>query len=160
MALAGTGKFSDAEKEAASMEELMKDETLKIPMSPFSPVSEGSLVALETLKGFISLKNDKVKDAITHFQLASDRESSMVYTEPRDWILNPHQYLGTALLADKNYKAAELAFKTDLKKNAKNVWSLSGLEKALRAQGKKKEASSVAKELKTASAKSDTVFKG
>jgi tetratricopeptide (TPR) repeat protein len=148
MALAGKGAFTDADKEAAAMEELMKDESLKVPMAPFSPVSEGSKVALETLNGFIGLRNNNLKDAIDHFKIAAHTESHMAYTEPRDWMLNPHQYLGTAYLAARNYKDAELAFKTDLKKNAKNVWALNGLEKALRAQGKKKEASAVRKELK------------
>jgi tetratricopeptide (TPR) repeat protein len=81
-----------------------------------------------------------------------------VYTEPRDWMLNPYQYLGNAYLADKNYKKAEEAFRKDLTRNAKNVWSLNGLEKSLRLQGKKKEAAAVKNELKKASAKADVVI--
>jgi tetratricopeptide (TPR) repeat protein len=158
MAYAGKSNFEEAKKEAAMVEDIMKDESLTIPMSPFSPVSEGSAVAFETLSGYIALKQKDVKKAITHFEQAAKREWEMVYTEPRDWMLNPYQYLGTAYIADKNYKKAEEAFKKDLTRNAKNVWSLSGLEKALRLQGKKKAAMAVKGELKKASAKADVVI--
>lgn len=158
MAYAGKNNFKEARKEAALVEDLMKDTTLAIPMSPFSPVSEGSSVALELLKGFSAFKQKDNKKAIKHFEKAAQREWHMVYTEPRDWMLNPYQYLGTAYIADKNYKKAEEAFKRDLTRNAKNVWSLSGLEKSLRWQGKRKEAMAVKAELKKASAKADVVI--
>ena len=93
-----------------------------------------------------------------HLEEAAKRELNMVYTEPRDWMLNPYQWLGTAYLADKNYKKAEEAFRKDLTRNANNVWSLSGLEKALVLQKKKKEAMAVKDELKKASAKADVVI--
>jgi tetratricopeptide (TPR) repeat protein len=156
MAQAGKNNFEEAKKEAAMVSDIMNDENLKIPMLPFSPVSEGSAVALETLNGFISLKQQDIKTAIINFEKAAKREWEMVYTEPRDWMLNPYQYLGNAYLADKKYKKAEEAFRKDLTRNAKNVWSLSGLEKALRSQGKKKEAMTIKEELKKASAKADT----
>jgi tetratricopeptide (TPR) repeat protein len=158
MALAGKKNFAEAKNEAGQVEALMKDESLKIPMSPFSPVSEGSMVAFETLNGFIALNEKDYKTAIDHFEKSSGREWAMVYTEPRDWMLNPYQYLGTAYLADKNYKNAEQAFRKDLSRNAKNVWSLNGLEKSLRLQGRKKEALAVKDELKKASAKADVVI--
>ncbi|MBL7699876.1 MAG: tetratricopeptide repeat protein [Chitinophagaceae bacterium] len=159
MAYAGTSKLDEANNEVMQMEELMKDENLKIPMSPFSAVIEGSNVALETLRGSIALKKNDVKQAITHFENAAKREWQMVYTEPRDWTLNPYHYLGNAYLADKNYKKAEEAFRQDLSGNARNVWALAGLEKALRMQGKKKEAGQVKNELKEASKKSDISLK-
>ncbi|HUQ67478.1 MAG TPA: hypothetical protein VM101_15045 [Flavitalea sp.] len=158
MAFAGKKNLADAKKEADEAATIMKDESLKILMSPFSPVSEGSMVAYETLNGFIALNEKNYKSAISHFNNAAKREWEMVYTEPRDWMLNPYQYLGTAYVADKNYKKAEESFRKDLSRNAKNVWSLKGLEKSLRLQGKKKEAMAVKNELKKASAKSDVVI--
>ena len=159
MALAGKNNFDEAKKEAKMVGDIMNDENLKIPMLPFSPVSEGSAVAFETLNGFIALKQKDYKTAITHLETAAKREWEMVYTEPRDWMLNPYQYLGNAYLADKQFKKAEEAFKKDLTRNAKNVWSLGGLEKALRFQGKKKEAMTIKEELKKASVKADVVIK-
>ena len=158
MAQAAKNNMEEAQKEAGMVEALMKDESLKIPMSPFSSASEGSQVAFETLNGFIALKQKDMKSAVEHLEKAAKREWEMVYNEPRDWILNPYQWLGNAYIADKNYKKAEEAFKKDLTRNAKNVWSLSGLEKSLRLQGKKKEAMAVKDELKKASAKADVVI--
>lgn len=158
MAQAGKNNFDEAKKEAIKVKEIMKDENLKIPMLPFSPVSEGSTVAFETLNGFIALKQNDIKTAIKHLEKAAKTEWQMVYTEPRDWMLNPYQYLGNAYMAGKNHKKAEEAFRKDLTRNAKNVWSLKGLEKSLRLQGKKKAADDVKKELKKASEKADTAF--
>lgn len=158
MAYAGTNNFEEAKKETVTVEALMKDERLKIPMSPFSSASEGSRVAFETLNGFIALKEKDTKNAINHLEKAAELEWNMVYNEPRDWTLNPYQWLGNAYIADKHYKKAEEAFKKDLSRNAKNVWSLSGLEKSLRFQGKRKEAMAVKDELKKASAKADVVI--
>jgi tetratricopeptide (TPR) repeat protein len=158
MAYAAKNNPEEAQKEAGIVETLMKDESLKIPMSPFSSASEGSQVAFETLKGFIALKQKDTKNAIQHLDKAAKREWEMVYNEPRDWILNPYQWLGNAYIADKNYKKAEEAFRKDLSRNASNVWSLSGLEKSLRLQGRKKEAMAVKNELKKASAKADVVI--
>ena len=105
-------------------------------MTPFSPVIEGSKVAHDILNGSIAFNNNKVKDAISYYEKAAEREWNMVYTEPRDWLLNPHQYLGEAYLADKNYKKAEQAFRQDLKKNAKNIWAVEGLKKASKSKRK------------------------
>jgi tetratricopeptide (TPR) repeat protein len=156
MAYARNNKFDDARREATEMETLMKDESLTIPMSPFSAVLEGATVAYETLQGYLAIRSNDTKTALSHFEKAAEREWNMVYTEPRDWMLNPHYYLGTAYLADKNYKKAEQAFKKDLSKNALNVWSLAGLEKALRMQKKNKEAATVKAQLKKASEKADS----
>jgi len=158
MAQAGKNNFDEAKKEAEKVKEIMQDDGLKIPMLPFSPVSEGSIVAFETLNGYLALKQNDIKNAITHLEKASKTEWEMVYTEPRDWMLNPYQYLGNAYLADKNYKKAEEAFRKDLSRNAKNVWSLNGLEKSLRQQGRKKEAKEVKNELKKAAAKADVAI--
>jgi tetratricopeptide (TPR) repeat protein len=137
MAYAARKKFDDAKKEAAAMEALMKDENLTLPMTPFSPVIEGSRVAHDILNGSIAFNNNQLKDAISYYEKAAEREWNMVYTEPRDWLLNPHQYLGNAYLADKNYKKAEEAFRQDLKKNAKNIWAVEGLKKASKSKKKK-----------------------
>jgi len=115
-------------------------------------------VATALLAATIALKQNDIKNAITHLEKASKTEWEMVYTEPRDWMLNPYQYLGNAYLADKNYKKAEEAFRKDLSRNAKNVWSLNGLEKSLRQQGRKKEAKEVKNELKKAAAKADVAI--
>ena len=158
MARAAKNDINEAKNEAEQMESLMTNEDLKIPMSPFSPAIDGAIVANEILNGSVSLKENKNDIAIKHFTKAAETEEKMVYNEPRDWILNPYQYLGSAYLASKNYLKAEQSFKKDLTKNAKNVWSLHGLEKALTKQNKKRPALSVKNEFIKASSRADIDF--
>jgi tetratricopeptide (TPR) repeat protein len=158
MAQAGKGNVAEAEQESTQMMELMKNEDLKIPMTPFSPAIDGAITANEMLKGFIALKKNLPDEAIEHFSKAVETESNMVYNEPRDWILNPRQYLGSAYLLKKDYVKAEEAFQNDLKVNDKNVWSLSRLNDLYKKRSGKAAATSQ-KNFKAASSQSDVDFK-
>ena len=60
----------------------------------------------------ISLKQNKNTEAINYFKEAVEREKKMVYNEPRDWLLNPKNYLANAYLVAGQYKNAEKAFQT------------------------------------------------
>jgi uncharacterized protein HemY len=83
----------------------------------------------------------------------------MVYNEPRDWILNPKQYLGSAYLLKKDYAKAEETLQNDLKVNNRNVWSLNRLYDVHRKRSEKAEAEAVQKDFKDASSQSDIDFK-
>jgi len=82
----------------------------------------------------------------------------MVYNEPRDWLLNPKNYLANAYALAGYNKDAEKIFRQDLNDNNENVWSLSGLHNMLIKQNKKTEAYRVLARLKKASLKSDVNF--
>jgi hypothetical protein len=132
MANAGKGNIAEARNNADRVDALMKDEVLKLDAKPFSPAIEGAKTARELLVGYIYLKEKKFKKAIHHLTTAAETERQMVYNEPRDWFLNPYQYVGEAYMAARKYKEAEAAYNMDLAANAKNVWSLKGVEKARR----------------------------
>jgi tetratricopeptide (TPR) repeat protein len=159
MAQAGKNNLAAAEKESEQMMALMKNEDLKIPMTPFSAAIESAITASEMLKGFIALQKKSPDEAIAHFSRAAETESKMVYNEPRDWILNPWQYLGSACLIKKDYAKAEEAFKNDLKVNNKNVWSLNRLGAVYGARAKRAEAEAAQKDFKDASSQSDIDFR-
>ena len=156
MAYAALKDFAAAEKEKAEMQGLMTNEGLTIPIKPFSPVIEGARSAEELLSGFIYLKQNDIANAITHLQKAMKIESKMTYAEPRDWMLSPKQYLGSAYLAAKKYSEAQTTFESDLKVNADNVWSLYGLEQSLVKQKKQTEATKIKNKLTKALVGSDT----
>jgi tetratricopeptide (TPR) repeat protein len=155
MAQAGKNDVVLAKEELAAMRELMKAPSLKIPMTPFSTAIDGALTASEMLDGFIALKENRNTEAIAHFTNAVKTESEMVYDEPRDWFLNPNQYLGYAYLKNNDKANAEKAFNKDLSLNAKNVWSLYGLQQSVKS---KKKAAAVKKEFEKAAEKSDIDF--
>ena len=60
------------------------------------------------------------------------------------------QYLGAALIEIGRHRDAERIYRRDLKWNQKNGWSLFGLNKALRAQGKFSQAEATMKLFETA----------
>lgn len=159
MALANTGNVGEAKQQLLSLQLLLKDSSLAIPYSPFSPAVDGGIVAEQLLAGTIALKENRLKEAVLHFLVASSREESMVYNEPRDWLLNPKHYLGYALLLVKDGKQAESVFRKDLKNNMENGWALYGCYQALLLQGKKTEAAQLLVRFKKAFAKADIVLK-
>jgi Tfp pilus assembly protein PilF len=79
----------------------------------------------------------------------------MVYTEPRDWLLNPKQYLGNAYLKAGKPLQAEAIFYKDLLVNDENGWALYGLYQALLAQKKNVEADAMLKRYQKAFSKAD-----
>ncbi|HNP00975.1 MAG TPA: hypothetical protein PKM83_14570 [Ferruginibacter sp.] len=140
MAFSAKKLFTDAAGELDKLRELMKDSSLQVPFSPFSPAIDGAKVAEQMLLGSIHLDRKLVAGAIRHFREADSIESKMVYNEPRDWILNPKHYLGSAYLDHADAVNAEKIFQQDLRYNNENGWALFGLQKAWLLQGKKDKA--------------------
>jgi tetratricopeptide (TPR) repeat protein len=157
MAYAGKGQYDLAVQEQVQLQALSGDESLKLAFAVSSPFTEDVKVANEMLMGAIAQSKNDLPAAITHFRAAAETEEHMNYGEPRDWFLNPKQYLGTIYLQAHQWQNAEDAFKRDLKVNALNVWSLHGLTEALQQQKKTKELAVVKKQLQQASVKADVV---
>lgn len=155
MAYAAKKQLVEAKASSAALDALLGDQTLSIPVGPFSPPAQPSHVASELLKGFIAINEENTKNAIDHFSKANTIEDNLVYNEPRDWLLNSRQYEGTAYLQAKEWGNAEKAFRTDLKRNAQNAWSMHGLLKALKMQKKTAEAKTVEEKLNKAVIKGD-----
>lgn len=154
MAFVAAKDIDAAAKEEQQLAVLLKNQDLHIPLKPFSSAGEGAKTALELLQGSIQLQKNNTAEALKHFTTAVQLEEAMVYNEPRDWLLNPKQYLGAAYLRAGQWQKAQQVFETDLKGNNNNVWSLYGLHQALLKQNKNSEAAKVEKRLKTA--KQDT----
>lgn len=158
MAYAGTDNLEAAKQQAELLKPLLDHADLQIAITPYSAPVEGARCAAELLDGFIELKQQHFQTAIQHYTKAVAIEKAMIYNEPRDWLLNPNHYLGMAYLKAGQYNDAEKAFRTDLKINAANVWSLHGLAQALQKRGAVSEAARVKKELAKAATQSDVKF--
>lgn len=140
MALADQSRFAEAKYELEQMRQLMKDPVLAIPLSPFSPMIDGAVIAENLLAGTIALKENRMSDAIAAMNKDVITEENMVYNEPRDWMLNPKHYLGNVFLFNGEGEKAEEVFKKDLLNNNENGWALYGIYKALLIQKKNSEA--------------------
>ncbi len=155
MALANKNKTSAANDELWQVKQLLKDSSLYLPFTPFSPSIEGAEIAAKLLEGTIALKEKNYIIAIDFFSKASAAEEQMVYNEPRDWILNPKHYLGNAYLENKQWAEAETAFRNDLKNNNDNIWALTGLYTSLQKQQKQTEAGKLLIKIKQTAAQTD-----
>jgi tetratricopeptide (TPR) repeat protein len=144
-----------ASKELDAMREFMKDSSLSIPMSPFSAPSVGASVAHFLLLGIIHEDKKLYDGAVKYYKMADSAEATMVYNEPRDWLLSPKHYLGNAYLLKGDGANAEKVFKQDLLNNNENGWALYGLYKALLLQKKTAQASNAMARYKAAFAKAD-----
>ena len=154
MALAHLARPGEAKEELKALQQLLTDSVLQLPFTPFSPAIEGAKVANDLLAGTIALKEKNYPEAIAAYSRAAAREESMVYTEPRDWILNPKHYLGQAYMLAGQFANAEKIFRKDLEYNNENAWALRGLYQSLIAQ-KKKEAGTVLTRFTNAAQKAD-----
>jgi tetratricopeptide (TPR) repeat protein len=71
-------------------------------------------------------------------------EDTLPYDEPPAWHWPTRQALGAMLLDAGKPADAEAAYSAELRRNPENGWSLHGLERALRAQGRKADAKGAA----------------
>ncbi len=152
--------MEDVKEELASMESYMKDSSLLVPLSPFSAAIEGANVAHAILEGTIELKQKNFNKAIEHFKKAVTTEESMVYNEPRDWLLNPKHYLADAFLQAGRIKEAKETLQKDLLNNNENGWALFGLWQAFTAEKKTAEAAKIMTRFRKAFYRADVKLSG
>ena len=87
------------------------------------------------------------------------REDALHYDEPPGWILPVRHALGAALLQVGRLQEAEQVYRDDLKKRPGNGWSLFGLSRSLKLQGKTDEAAATEKDFHQVWAKADLELK-
>jgi tetratricopeptide (TPR) repeat protein len=107
-------------------------------------------LASEVLAGDIAARQQRWDDAIAHLKKASAMEDALTYDEPPAWYHSVRSRLGEVLLAAGRHAEAAAAFTEDLRYVRETGWSLSGLERALRAQGKSADAALAARRFKAA----------
>ena len=141
MALIAKDRLPEAEKELTALRALLGDESLK-GQTTFSSNSGVAIlrIAPEVIAGEIAAKRKNWDAALLHLDRAVRYEDSLIYQEPPDWHAPVRQNLGYVLLAAGRADEAEAVFWEDLRKNPETGWSLTGLLKAQRAQGKTDEA--------------------
>jgi tetratricopeptide (TPR) repeat protein len=112
-------------------------------------------IAPEVVAGEIAAKKGDIDRAVLHLGRAVRFEDALIYTEPPDWHAPVRQTLGAVLLEAGRPGEAEVVYWEDLKSNRENGWSLFGLARSLRDQGKSDEAAIVEKRFHKAWADAD-----
>ncbi len=95
------------------------------------------------LEGEILYRDGKTEEGIAALREAVRREDHQHYSEPPNWIQPVRHALGATLLDAKRYADAEAVYREDLAHYPENGWSLYGLSRSLKLQGKNEEAHSV-----------------
>jgi tetratricopeptide (TPR) repeat protein len=107
-------------------------------------------LAAEVLAGRIAAAERRFDPAVAHFRAAAVMEDALTFDEPPPWYHSARNLLGETLLEAGRPAEAAAAFRDDLRYLPETGWSLSGLERALRAQGKRQEADDAARRFKAA----------
>jgi tetratricopeptide (TPR) repeat protein len=117
-------------------------------------------IASHLLEAEIASRHTKRSDAIAHLRTAVSAEDSLHYDEPPTWYAPARQRLGAELLAAGKAREAETVYREDLARHPENGWSLAGLAKALRSQGRDKEAAVAELRFRKAWARADVKLTG
>lgn len=155
LAYARLHQFDKANNELQHMDDSLNSAQLTDHPPAFNAGTAAVEVAQLIVKGAIEEEQNQFSKAIDFYKKGVEKESVMLYNEPKDWLLPVRQYLGNALIKAKQFSQAEKVFKQDLEVNPNNGWALTGLETALEKLNKKTVAAAVHEKLKTAFARSD-----
>ena len=150
MALAATGKVSDAEKEYAAVSEAEQNtpEDVVFAMPVNNKAKDVLKIAKDVLGAKIALAKKDNASAIAQLQEAVSVQDTLKYDEPEDWFFPVRESLGAALLMDGDAAGAEKVFREDLDRHPRNPRSLFGLEQALKAQQRDYDAGFVQKQFR------------
>jgi tetratricopeptide (TPR) repeat protein len=149
VALLALGRPEEAEKEKAAFHTAAS----RVPRdATFGNNSAHDLFAIAThmMDGEMAAKEGKFDKAIVALRRAVALEDFLRYDEPPDWIQPTRHTLGAVLMRAGRYADAEQVYRTDLGRYPGNGWSLFGLSRALRLQGKEADADAADRQFKQA----------
>jgi tetratricopeptide (TPR) repeat protein len=160
LAFTATGKPDDAARELDSLQQIAGHKSLEGYRVTFSrngakPILE---IATNVLAGELAAKRGDYDTAVARLHRGTLLEDNLIYNEPPDWHVPVRQSLGAVLLEAGRNAEAEAVYWQDLRANPENGWSLFGLARSLRAQGKEKEAALAEARFKKAWRSSDVTL--
>ncbi len=148
MALAGTGKVSEAEAEYKIVSEAQAatpaDEIFNAPIN--NKTKDILEIAKDTLGAKIAMAKKDSNGAVAMLRDAVAIQDTLHYGEPPDWFFPVRESLGAALLLNGDAEGAEKVFREDLDRNPRNPRSLWGLQQALLQQKRDYDAGFVQKQ--------------
>ncbi len=151
MALAGTGKVTEAEAEykivSDAEEATPPDVFFQMPIN--NKAKDIMKIAKDVLGAKIAVAKKDNGGAIAMLRDAVAIQDTLKYGEPPDWFFPVRESLGAALLMNGDADGAEKVFREDLDRNLRNPRSLWGLHQALLQQQRGYDAGFVQKEFET-----------
>ena len=150
MALAATGKLSEAEAEYKIVSEAEQNTPPDMVFAmPINNKAKDIMKISEAVLGakIAMARKDNVQ-AISLLTAAVAIQDTLKYGEPPDWFFPVRESLGGALLINGDAAGAEKVFRADLDRNPRNPRSLFGLQQTLKAQDRNYDAGFVETEFR------------
>jgi tetratricopeptide (TPR) repeat protein len=148
MALAGTGKVTDAEAEYKIVGDAEAatppDVIFQMPIN--NKAKDIMKIAKDVLGAKIAVAKKDNGAAIAMLREAVAIQDTLKYGEPPDWFFPVREALGATLLMNGDADGAEKVFREDLERNLRNPRSLWGLHQALLQQKRGYDAGFIEKE--------------
>ncbi len=148
LALAGTGKVTEAEAEYKIVSEAEAatppDVIFQMPIN--NKAKDIMKIAKDVLGAKIAVAQKDNSAAITMLREAVAIQDTLKYGEPPDWFFPVRESLGGVLLMTGDAPGAERVFREDLDRNVRNPRSLWGLHQALLKQKRNDDAGFVQKQ--------------
>jgi hypothetical protein len=111
------------------------------------------------LRAEVLREQGRLEEAIAAARRSVEIEEGLTYDEPEPFVFPARHWLGALLLEAGRPAEAEREYEADLKVHPNNGWSLTGLEQALRAQGRTAEADRVRARFDEAWVRAETVIR-
>lgn len=161
MASVRTNKHEEAQKHLDAIKRIQADPALaNYRIWAINSFADVVKIAAFVLEGEIMTGMGKYPEAIAILEKARASEDGLLYQEPPDWYYPVRETLGNVLIKAGKFTEAEKVFREDLMMYPENGWSLGGLFRALKSQGKNKEAERVRLRFEKAFEGADDNLKG
>jgi tetratricopeptide (TPR) repeat protein len=134
------GQAAEARRELGELETILNAVPAERTIAFFFRARNILQLAANVLAGEIAAKAGDVATAERLLRAAVAEQDTHWFTEPPPWYFPVRQALGAVLLQAGRAADAEQVYRDDLRRNPGNGWSLFGLARSLRAQGKSDEA--------------------
>jgi tetratricopeptide (TPR) repeat protein len=159
MAHLATGRAEEARLE---LEQLYESTRALPPHHPAmnNQASDVLAIAALVLEGKLAEQRGDPATAVDRLSEAVRQEGELAYNEPPDWWYPVRHVLGATLISMRKPNEAEAVYRADLRVHPENGWSLAGLAKALKAQGKTAEAKTVLERARLAWRRADIPLTG
>lgn len=155
LALDAKGRRDEAARELDELRAVRRRVPGERTLANFFKMSDMLGLATEVLAGEIAARGGDADTAAKHLAEAVRMQDEHWFTEPPPWYFPVRHSLGAALLQAGRAPEAEAVYREDLRRNPENGWSLFGLGRSLRAQGKTGEAAAVDERFRRAWARAD-----
>ena len=137
------GRPEDAAAELGTLQQVAESEALASLDFGGEPAADYLRIGAHHLAGELAAARDEPDAAVRELEQAVRIQAAQLYTEPPRWYFPLRQALGAVLLEADRAGQAEAVYRLDLEQHPRNGWSLFGLSRSLREQGRETEASAV-----------------